>query len=122
MAPSVCSAILCLAAMPDGKRQYSLYILRCADGSLYTGIALDVPQRLLQHESGPRGAKYLRGRRPLTLEFQALVGDRRSALQAEYLVKTLSRHDKEQLISGVTTLHKLGADTFLAQASGSGGG
>lgn len=102
--------------------EYSLYILRCADGSLYTGIALDVGKRLLQHESGPGGAKYLRGRGPLTLEFQVLVGDRRSASQAEYLVKKLQRSDKERLISGAITLLELRAETDLAQVSGSAGG
>jgi len=101
---------------------WTVYIIRCDDGSLYTGIALDVGRRLLQHESGPGGAKYLRGRGPLTLEFQAPVGDRRSASQAEHLVKKLARPVKERLISGATTLHELGAETALAQVSGSAGG
>jgi len=105
---------------PDG--QYSLYILRCADGSLYTGIALDVGRRLRQHESGIGGAKYLRGRGPLTLEFQAPVGDRRAASQAEYMVKKLARLDKEHLISGATTLLEIVAESALAQVSGSAGG
>ena len=45
--------------------QFSLYIVRCADGQLYTGIATDVTKRLAEHESGPRGAKFLRGKGPL---------------------------------------------------------
>lgn len=108
--------------MPEPPAQYSLYILRCADGSLYTGIALDVGKRLQEHESGPRGAKYLRGRGPLILEFQVPVGDRRAASQAEFLVKNLPRSDKERLISGATNLVELGAGNSRSQVSGSAGG
>jgi putative endonuclease len=108
--------------MPEPQAQYSLYILRCADGSLYTGIALDVGKRLQEHESGRRGAKYLRGRRPLTLEFQEPIGGRRAASQAEYLVKNLPKFVKERLISGATSLAELGADDSPSQVSGSAGG
>jgi putative endonuclease len=108
--------------MPEPTIPYSLYILRCADGSLYTGIALDVDKRLQQHESGPRGAKYLRGRGPLALAFQAVIGDRSAASQAEHLVKNLPRPDKERLIIGATTLAEIGATTAVAQVSGSAGG
>ena len=58
-----------------------LYILRCADGSLYTGIASDVDARLHEHEHGRRGAKYLRGRTPFELVYTQAAGDR-SAAQA----------------------------------------
>ncbi|MDA0705978.1 MAG: GIY-YIG nuclease family protein [Proteobacteria bacterium] len=108
--------------MLEPQVRYSLYILRCADGSLYTGIALDVGKRLQEHELSPRGAKYLRGRGPLTLEFQAPVGDRRAASRAEYLVKSLPKSDKERLITGATTLVELGADRSRTQVSGSAGG
>ena len=108
--------------MPEPQVRYSLYILRCADGSLYTGIALDVGKRLQEHEFSPRGAKYLRGRGPLTLEFQAPVGDRRAASLAEYLVKSLPKSDKERLITGATTLVELGADRSRTQVPGSAGG
>lgn len=86
---------------------FSLYIVRCADGSLYTGIATDVARRVKEHESGPRGAKYLRGRGPLTLAFQTCIGDRSAATKAEYHVKKLPRSDKEQLISGCKSLADL---------------
>ena len=79
---------------------YSLYILRCADGSLYTGIALDVARRLEEHRSGVRGAKYLRGRMPVELVFETPAGDRAAALRLEYRVKRLSRPEKETLIGG----------------------
>jgi len=89
---------------------FSLYILRCADGSLYTGIAVDVEQRLREHESGVRGAKYLRGRGPLTLEFNRPVGDRSAAQSAEHHVKRLDRRQKEDLLAG-----RLSFDDLLAR-------
>jgi len=82
----------------DGK--YSLYILRCRDGSLYTGIAVDVTRRIQQHEGGARGAKYLRGKGPLRLEFVQPVGDRAAASRIEYQVKRLCKEAKEDLIAG----------------------
>lgn len=86
---------------------YSLYIVRCADGSLYTGIATDVARRIREHESGARGAKYLRGKGPLVLEFSHQLGDRSLASQVECRVKKLDRAHKEQLINGRYSLAKL---------------
>lgn len=82
------------------KQAYSLYILRCGDGSLYTGIACDVPSRLAEHRDGTRGAKYLRGRAPFDLVYERPVGDRSEALRAEHRVKKLPRSDKLALIDG----------------------
>lgn len=79
---------------------FSLYILRCADQSLYTGIASDVQRRIAEHEAGRRGAKYLRGKQPLQLVFLREVGDRAAASRLEYQVKRLSRVQKEALIDG----------------------
>lgn len=93
--------------MPDRVQrdgEYSLYMLRCADGSLYTGIALDVEERLKQHEDGRHGAKYLRGRQPLTLVFRQTIGDRSAASRAEYRLKRLSRTDKLSLVRGSASL------------------
>jgi putative endonuclease len=101
---------------------YSLYILRCADGSLYTGIAVDVAKRLQEHLSGPRGAKYLRGRAPLTLAFQERIGDRSAASRVERLVKRLPKPAKEQLVAGRTSLLRLGVTPVADQASGTAGG
>ena len=85
---------------------YSLYILRCSDGSLYTGIALDVARRLEEHRKGIRGAKYLRGRAPVELVFEQPAGDRAAAQRLEYRVKSLSRGEKEALIAGdLSPLH-----------------
>ncbi len=82
------------------RDDYILYILACADGSLYTGIACDVPGRIAEHRSGTRGAKYLRGRSPFDLVFQQAVGDRSSAQRLEYRVKKLSKSAKLDLIEG----------------------
>lgn len=90
-----------------GAAEYSLYIVRCADGSLYTGIALDVARRLAEHADGPRGARYLRGKGPLELVFQQPVGDRSRASHAEYRVKRLDRAAKEALITGQNSLEDL---------------
>jgi putative endonuclease len=88
--------------MPSGE--YSLYIVRCNDGALYTGIAIDVERRIQEHQAGPRGAKYLRGKGPLQLEFSAMIGDRSTAQQLEYRVKRLEREQKEALIAGHCSL------------------
>jgi putative endonuclease len=100
--------------------QYSLYLLRCADNSLYTGIAIDVDKRLLQHDGGERGAKYLRGRSPFELVFQQVVGDRSLASRLEYRVKQLDRAQKEALVRGEYPLMQLLPGTNLQQAQASG--
>lgn len=78
--------------------EWSIYLIRCADNSLYTGIATDVSRRVSEHEAGRLGAKYLRGRGPLTLVFQQTVGDRSRASRVEYYVKRLSKREKEALV------------------------
>ena len=75
-----------------------VYIVRCRDGSLYTGIAKDVERRLAEHQAN-RGAKYLRGRGPLELVFKKQIGKRGQALKIEHKLKHLSRHEKEELIN-----------------------
>ncbi len=101
-------------------REYSLYLLRCADGSLYTGIAVDVEKRIAEHEKGSRGAKYLRGKGPLRLVFEQHIGNRSIASRVEYRVKQLDRSQKEALIDGQATLREVlsnsGCD--VDQASG----
>jgi putative endonuclease len=86
------------------ETEYSVYILRCADDTYYTGIAADVARRIAEHESSPRGAKYLKGRGPLSLVFSVAVGDRSAASRVEYRIKRLHRRDKEALINGTSTL------------------
>jgi putative endonuclease len=82
---------------PAVMTNWSVYILRCSDGSLYTGIATDVRRRFAEHEKGARGAKYLRGRRPLELVFERDIGDRSLALRIEHRVKRLPRALKQDL-------------------------
>lgn len=86
---------------------YSLYIIECADGTLYTGVAADVDRRLLEHSSGKRGAKYLRSRGPLTLRFRQTVGDRGRALRVEARVKKLARPKKLAIIESKLSLDEL---------------
>ncbi len=76
-----------------------LYLIRCRDGSLYTGISIDVDRRLVQHQNeGGTGSKYLKGRGPLTLVFQKRLGRKNLALKVESKVKKLSKARKEKLI------------------------
>ena len=115
---SASSVIRWWAATPDAdvaETEFSLYILRCADGSLYTGIAADVDKRLAQHESGTRGAKYLRGKGPLQIVFTEAVGNRALASQLEYRVKKLSRPKKLDLIEGRSRLNDLRCDQVLEE-------
>ena len=88
----------------EEEATWHVYLVRCADESLYTGIALDVERRFEEHESGV-GAKYLRGRGPLELVFSRAIGTRGDALRAEYRIKQLSRDDKEELVSGAELAH-----------------
>ena len=76
-----------------------VYIVRCADGSLYTGYARDVKARVRAHNSA-RGAKYTAGRRPVRLVFSEECGTRSAALKREYALKQLSRKKKLQLLFG----------------------
>lgn len=89
------------------RDDYSLYILRCADGSFYTGISCDVASRIAVHENGARGAKYLKGRAPLTLVFEQRVGSRSCAQRLECRVKKLRRAKKQALVAGRMTLDEL---------------
>jgi putative endonuclease len=88
---------LCLFVLSYPMPDWYVYMLRCRDGSLYTGIATDVERRIADHLAG-KGAKYLRGRGPLKLVFKKQVGEKGLALQVERKVKRLPRHKKEALI------------------------
>ncbi len=94
----------------SGKKEtlWQLYLVRCGDGSLYTGIAADLERRIAEHQSqGPKCAKYLRGRAPLELVFNIAVEDRAQASRWEYRVKQLSKADKEALVAGKKSLSLL---------------
>lgn len=79
------------------EKSWYLYILRCRDGSLYTGITTDVQARLEAHRAG-KGAKYTRGRGPLELVYSENCGDHSAALKREFQVKALPRAEKMKLI------------------------
>ena len=76
---------------------WTVYILRCADGTLYTGIAPDVEKRLQKHNEG-KGAKYTRGRTPVELVYREEHPNRAEASKREYQIKQLSRAEKLDLI------------------------
>ena len=76
---------------------WSVYLLRCADGSLYCGIARDVGARVAAHEAG-KGARYTRGRGPLQLVAVRRCREKGTALRIEHAVKQLSRSDKLALV------------------------
>ncbi|MDX1481685.1 MAG: GIY-YIG nuclease family protein [Woeseiaceae bacterium] len=96
---------------------YSLYVLRCRDDSLYTGIATDVARRLAEHADGRRGARYLRGRGPVRLLRAEPVGDRSAASRAEASFKRLSKSEKERLVVDADALKAHIADA-LARSDG----
>ncbi len=80
--------------------EWNVYVLECADGSLYTGIAVDVARRLKQHNGELAGGpKYTRGRRPVRLRWSDAAPHRSAALQREAAIKRLSRTEKLQLIA-----------------------
>lgn len=83
-------------------KPWFVYILRCADDSLYTGVALDVNKRLAEHNGlDKNGAKYTLGRRPVKLVYQEASVSRSAACKREYAIKCLSKSQKESLIKSV---------------------
>jgi putative endonuclease len=80
--------------------RHFVYVVRCADGSLYTGYARDPEARLRVHNAG-KGARYTAGRRPVTLVYSEGCRSRSHAVKREYEVKHWSRRKKEQLVGSV---------------------
>lgn len=87
------------------EHTWHLYILRCGDGTLYTGITTDVEKRLEAHRSG-RGAKYTRSRGPLELVYREECGTHGDALRRELQVKKLKRNQKLQLAENFSAAHR----------------
>lgn len=79
------------------EKQWYLYILRCGDNTLYTGIATDVDRRFAMHCNG-KGAKYTRGRGPLMIVYREECGSHSDALKRECEIKALARTEKERII------------------------
>lgn len=86
---------------------WSVYLLRTRDGSLYTGIAMDVEKRFAEHIAGSRGAKALRGRGPLELVYRTEVGERGLTQGLEHRIKRLVKADKEQLVRSAPSAGEL---------------
>jgi len=75
-----------------------LYILKCSDGTLYTGVTTDIDRRLIEHNTSSKGAKYTKTRRPVELVHWEPYKDQSSAQKAEYKFKQLTRKQKEEII------------------------
>ena len=83
--------------------KWNVYVLRCADGSLYTGIATDVERRVEEHNFDNRlAAAYTRSRRPVTLVYREPARTRSAAGKREYRIKQMSRDQKQALIKSAT--------------------
>lgn len=80
---------------------YYVYMVQCADNTLYTGIATELERRIKEHNESDKGAKYTRVRRPVSLVYSESYPDRSSASKREYMIKKkMSRKEKLKLISG----------------------
>ena len=75
-----------------------LYVVRCGDDTLYTGITTDLARRLNEHNTSKRGAKYTKARRPINLVYYELYQSRSNAQKAEHKFKKLTRAQKEKII------------------------
>jgi putative endonuclease len=86
--------------MRCATKRWHIYIVRCADGTLYTGVATDVARRIAEHNGqGASGARYTRSRRPVKLVYQEKAANRSAAGKREYRIKQLSRREKFALIA-----------------------
>lgn len=79
--------------------KHFVYILRCSDNSLYTGYTVDISRRLQEHNTGKRGAKYTRSRRPCVLVYTEEFSSKSDALRRECSIKKMSKLEKERLVS-----------------------
>jgi len=81
------------------NKKHYVYILKCSDGTYYTGYTTDPERRTQAHNSG-KGAKYTRARRPVKLIYTEEYDDKTEAQRREYAIKQLTRAEKEKLING----------------------
>jgi len=77
---------------------YYLYMVRCCDNSLYTGITTDIERRIAEHNGSKKGAKYTKARRPVILVYEEKFENRAEASKREYAVKKLTKIKKEELL------------------------
>ncbi len=90
---------------PYGGGEWFLYILRCGDGSLYTGVTTDLERRLKEHQAG-KASRYTRAHGPVSMVHSERCGGRARALSRECAVKSLGRKAKEALVAGRTAAAK----------------
>jgi len=102
---------------PEVHADWSVYLLCCGDGSLYAGVARDVDERLERHRAG-LGAKYVRGRGPLSLAFRKRVGTLGRALRVERALKALPRATKLQLVAAPERFDELVGARVPAEGAG----
>jgi len=86
---------------------WTIYFLRCNDNSLYTGITTDIKRRLHQHNNTKLGAKYTRARRPVVLVYSETTVDKSTASKREYQLRTLTKKQKEKIVSAYPPSHEL---------------
>jgi len=84
--------------MYSSQNNWYVYIVECADGSLYTGITTDIKRRLLEHNYSFKSAKYTRSRRPVRMVWYKEVANRSEASKEEYRIKRLKRKEKLKII------------------------
>jgi putative endonuclease len=77
---------------------YFVYIILCSDNTYYTGITNNLDARMLAHNTSKTGAKYTRGRRPVTLKYYENCGTKSDALKMEVVIKKMNRSEKQDLI------------------------
>lgn len=91
--------------MAKTANSWQVYIVRCADTTLYTGIARDVERRIDEHNHSHLAARYTRARRPVVLVYSESCDSRSQALRREIAIKKLSRRDKERLCMQIQIRH-----------------
>jgi len=84
------------------SNKWFLYVVECADNTLYTGITTDTSRRLYEHNCSKKGAKYTRSRRPVTLIYTESFKNRSTASKAEAAFKKLTRHSKLRHVQNKT--------------------
>jgi putative endonuclease len=80
---------------------YYVYMVECADKTLYTGITTDIARRVEEHNHSPKGARYTRSRRPVSLVYSEIFADRSSASKREYEIKKMNKRSKCKLIKNM---------------------
>ena len=98
---SVSDTLLAMTELPSADRSIYVYIVRCADGTLYTGWTVDLQRRVREHNAG-RGARYTRQHGPVDLVYWEVLPNRSAALKREVEIKRRGRTYKERLVRGDT--------------------